>query len=105
LEGKPTIFQLAQFDSANPNLTHYLVDRNGVRQMDPQSVGELRNPDIWVLGNQKPEGGPRLAVAHNWLVMVTSSPREDNYHYVVKQYSPKKFYLPAWEWEEVVAAA
>jgi hypothetical protein len=105
LEGKPTIFQLAQFDSANPNPTHYLVDRNGVRQMDSPSLGELRNPDIWVLADQKPEGVPREAGEHNWLVVVTSSPQEDNYHYIVKQYSPKKFYLPAWEWEEVVAAA
>jgi hypothetical protein len=105
LEGKPTIFQLAQFDSANPNTTHYLVDRNGVRQMDSPSLGEIRNPDIWVLADQKPEGVARLAGAHNWLVVVTPSPREDNYHYLVKQYSPEKFYLPAWEWEEVVAAA
>jgi len=46
LEGKPNIFQLVQFDDPNPNPTLYLVDRNGVRQMDSPSLSELRNPDI-----------------------------------------------------------
>jgi hypothetical protein len=106
LEGKPTIFQLADFDSANcVNATHYLIDGNGVRQMDSPSFGELRNPDIWVLADQKPVGAPRRAGGHNWLVVVTSSPRKDNYHYLDKEYSPRKYYLPAWEWDEVVAAA
>jgi hypothetical protein len=106
LEGKPTIFQLADFDGAsNTSATHYLIDGYGIRRMDSPSVGELRNPDIWVLADQKPVGAPRQAGDHNWLVVVTSSPREDNYHYVVKQYRPQKYYLPTWDWQEVVAAA
>jgi hypothetical protein len=106
LEGKPTIFQLADFDGAsNTSATHYLIDGYGIRRMDSPSVGELRNPDIWVLADQKPVGAPRRAGDHNWLVVVTSSPREDNYHYVVKQYRPQKYYLPTWDWQEVVAAA
>jgi len=106
LEGKPTIFQLAKFDSAsNPNSTHYLLDENGVRQIDSASIDELRNPDIWVLADHKPVGGPRLAGGRKWLVVVTSLPRKDNYHYLVKEYSPQKYYLPSWDWEEVVASA
>jgi len=106
LEGKPTVFQLAKFDSASKsNSTHCLLDENGVRQIDSASIDKLRNPDIWVLADQKPVGAPRLAGGRNWLVVVTSSPRESNYHYLVKEYGPRTFYLPTWDWEEVVAAA
>ena len=106
MEGKPTIFQLADFDlDAHTEPIHYLIDKNGVRHMDSPSFSEMDNPDIWVLADRKPLRQPRFAEDHNWLVVVTSSPREDNYYYICKEYSPVKYYLPVWDWEEVVAAA
>jgi hypothetical protein len=108
LEGKPTIFQVANpFRGAGDltDETHYLINGNGVRQMATPTLSELEDPDIWVLADQKPVGAPRHARIHRWLVVVTSSPRESNYHYVVKEYSPRTFYLPPWDWKEVAAAA
>jgi hypothetical protein len=108
LEGKPTIFQFAdRFPSAVnfAEATHYLINRNGVRHMATPSLSELADPEIWVLADQKPIGAPEKARRHNWLVVVTRSPRESNYHYLAKESMPKTFYLPPWDWEEVVAAA
>jgi hypothetical protein len=62
------------------------------------------DPEIWVLADHHPVGAARGA-CHKWLVVVTSSPRKDNNHYLIKDYSPQKYYLPAWNWKEVVAAA
>jgi hypothetical protein len=109
LEGKPTIFQVAKHFDGDVNFsdaTHYLINENGVHQMpDSLSVPEMDNPDIWVLADQKPVGAPWLVGEHNWLVVVTPEPREANYHYLVKRFSPQTFYLPTWDWEEVAAAA
>jgi hypothetical protein len=109
LEGMPTIFQVAKRsdgDGGVTGATHYLINGNGVHLLpDPPPASERYNPEIWVLADRKPVGIPREAPDHSWLVVVASSPREVNYHYLVKDYSPQKFYLPAWDWEEVVAAA
>jgi len=64
-------------------------------------ASSLRNPDIWVLADQKLVGAPRQPGAHRWQVVVTSSPREEKYHYLVKESSPKKFYHPTWDWGEL----
>ena len=109
LEGKPTIFQAANgvtddnFDSTAA--THYLIDAIGVHPM-PYSPSDavLQDPQIWVLADHHPVGAARQS-DHNWLVVVTSSPRKENNHYLIKEYSPRKYYLPAWDWQEVVAAA
>jgi hypothetical protein len=104
LEGKPTIFQV--FDGDFTNATHYLINGNGVHQMPRSpSVPEMDNPDIWVLADQKPVGAPRLVGDHSWLVVVTSEPGEANHENLVKHFSPRMFYFPTWDWEEVVAAA
>jgi len=108
LEGKPTIFQVANHLS-NPvgftEATHYLINGNGVHPMpDTPSFSELNNPEIWVLADQMPVGAARTA-DHSWLVVVSSSPRKENIHRLNKDYAPQTYYLPAWDWEEVVAAA
>jgi len=109
LEGKPTIFQNGEgfgADSRFDEVTHYLINENGAHQMDEVKLRlEEKKADIWVLADQTPKGKPRQSEEHNWLVVVTSSPREANYKYIVKNYSPQKFYLPTWDWDEVVAAA
>jgi len=109
LEGKPTIFQDGENfgpDSRFAAVGHYLINENGVHQMDKAKFRlEEKKADIWVLADQTPKGKPRQSEEHNWLVVVTSSPREANYKYIVKNYSPQTFYLPTWDWDEVVAAA
>jgi hypothetical protein len=66
---------------------------------------EVTNSDIWVLADQTPFCLPGNVREHNWLVVVTSSPREANYKYILKEFSPKSYYLPTWDWDEIVAAA
>jgi hypothetical protein len=106
LEGKPTIFQATGDAVDFISATHYLIDGNGVHRMESFAPSELRkDPEIWALADQKPVGPPRRAIGHSWLVVVTSSPREENYRHLDKEFSPEKYYLPAWDWEEVVAAA
>jgi hypothetical protein len=109
LEGKPIIFQVGSYlggDSRLNAVTHYLIDGHGVRELDERPpLFQLKNSDIWVLADQTPFGNPRELAEHNWLVVVTSSPREANYKYIVRECSPERYYLPTWGWDEVVAAA
>jgi hypothetical protein len=93
LEGNPTIFQVAKrFGGAVDftDATRYLINGNGVHQMDSPSISEIDNPDLWGLANQKPVGGPptggRSQLAGCGDVLVP----EDNYHYLVKEYSPRR---------------
>jgi len=98
LVGKPTIFQAHE--------THYLISEKGVHEMGKRAPLEVSmNPEIWVLADRKPIGQPEHAGEHCWLVVVTSSPRETNYGDLSKNFSTQIFYLPAWDWEEVMAAA
>jgi len=80
LEGKPTIFQVAENfggDRGYTTATHYLIDGNGVREMALRPpLLELKNSDIWVLADKTPFGTPRQVAEHDWLVVVTSSPRK-----------------------------
>jgi hypothetical protein len=106
LEGKPTIFQVNGDAVDFVDATHYLIDENGVNQMESFALTELRmDPEIWALADQKPVGPPRRVINHNWLVVMTSAPLEENYRRLVKEFSPETFYLPAWDWEEILAAA
>jgi hypothetical protein len=109
LEGKPTIFQVAdnfRGDNGFADATHYLIDADGVRRMDKRPpFFELINPDIWVLAAQMPVGAPRRVREHRWLVVVTSEPREADFKDLVKDHSPQQYYLPTWDWGEIMAAA
>jgi len=108
LEGKPTIFQagICGSDAAEPTAaTHYLINANGVHPMrDSPSISVLTDPEIWFLADHHPVGAA-VQASHNWLVVVTSSTRKRNNHYLIKNWSPRKYYLPVREWEEIVAAA
>jgi hypothetical protein len=108
LEGKPTIFQVPKrLDRAGDfaEATHYLLNGDGVHPMpDSPSLSELADPEIWVLADEYPVGAAQEST-HKWLVVVTSSPRKENHHYLIKEYSPRTYYLPAWDLEEIVAAA
>ena len=109
LEGKPTIFQDCTTlggDSVFTAATDYLIDGNGVRKMAVRpSLFELNNSDIWVLADRTPFGKPREFGEHKWLVVLTTTPREADYKKIVRKCSPRKFYLPTWDWGEVVATA
>jgi hypothetical protein len=106
LEGKPTIFQVTGGAVDFTDATHYLIDGNGVHEMESFAPSELRlNPEVWALADRKPVGPPRRAIGHRWLVVVTSSPREENNQDLVDEFSPQKYYFPAWDWEEVMAVA
>jgi hypothetical protein len=107
-EGKPTIFQVAKSWGISDDFTeatHYLINGNGVHPMpDSPSLSELNDPEIWVLAEQKPVGVARMA-NHSWLVVVTSTPQKENNRRLIEDYSPKEYYLPALDWEEVLATA
>jgi len=109
LEGKPTIFQAGRNSGGDGGFTaaaHYFIDMHGVRLMDNEQLdSDSDEAGVWVLADQKPIGAQEMAKNQRWLVVVTSSPRPSNYKYIVKEYSPRMFYLPTWEWDEVVAAA
>ena len=109
LEGKRTIFQEGENPSGDSMFTtaaHYLINGNGVSKMDKEQIDSaLDKAEIWVLADQNPFGVPQKAKYHKWLVVVTSSPQKDNYKQIVRDYSPRKFYFPTWDWDEVVAAA
>ena len=109
LKGKLTILQVGVSFIGDSRLSaagHYLIDGNGVRQIDEvQLFFESDKADICVSADETPFGLPRVVSVHNWLVVVTSSPREANYKHLVKQYPPEKYYLPTWDRHEIVAAA
>jgi len=62
------------------------------------------NPEIWVLADQTPDGESQSPGEHHWLVVVTS-PQGKNYRDLIKRFSPQICYVPAWDWEEVMAVA
>ncbi|KAF8545093.1 hypothetical protein BDD12DRAFT_800727 [Trichophaea hybrida] len=109
LLGEPTIFQLAErIDGVMDiiNVVHFLIDDCGVRVMDEALYMECcQNTEIWVLADQKPVGYPRQLNNHQWLVIVSSSPRVDNLKSLVKEYCPRQFVMSTWDWGEIVAAS
>jgi hypothetical protein len=107
LGGKPTILQVSERLEGSADLceaVHYLLDDHGVRQMDAEMFESMAsNTEIWVLADQKAVGHPRYFRHHQWLVIITSSPNEENFKYLKKDYCPKEFFFPVWTWQEVVA--
>ncbi|KAI5813435.1 hypothetical protein BZA77DRAFT_119709 [Pyronema omphalodes] len=109
LLGQPTIFQVSErVDGVTDctNVVHFLIDDCGVRPMDDPLFAEVSgNSNIWVLADQKPVGYPRQLHNHQWLLIVSSSPRVDNLKTLVKEYAPRQFVMSAWSWGEIVAAS
>jgi hypothetical protein len=63
-------------------------------------------PDSWttLLADRKPLGAATEFHCHHCFVLQTSSPNPENYEKLKKQYVGTQYVLPAWSWEEIVAA-
>lgn len=101
--GLPTVVQAGEL---TPNPQHLLFDGNGVRYVatltDPRPV--LKNMDIWALVDEKAHGV--LANSrHAWHLVVSSSPSKDNLKSLRMQQQTPQYYLPTWDWKNLVAAA
>jgi hypothetical protein len=106
LDGKPTILQMTETDFRGTHHHHVLLHDGGVIFIDYKNFKKYCNDwTILVLADQKPQGILCNLKFHQWFVLVTSSPREDNYKSLVKHYSAPMFYMAPWSWNEIAAAA
>ena len=102
LKAQPTILQIGD-DS--DEYSHFLFDKLGVRPVLSCDDDSLQDSAIWALTDQKPRGLASRFDYHNWLVVVTSSPRRENYKRVKKYCAAPLYYMPEWTWEEIAAAS
>jgi hypothetical protein len=106
LDGKPTILQMTETDLHGTRYHHVLLHDGGVIFIDKGNFKQYcDNWAILVLADQKPQGILCNMQFHEWFILVTSSPREDNYKHLVKHYSAPLFYMAPWNWNEIAAAA
>jgi hypothetical protein len=105
LLGKRTILQVSAKLAEKSTGLHFLFDADGVHEMDEDMwVALMRDTDIWVLADRKPLGAATEFHCHHCFVLQTSSPNPENYEKLKKQYVGTQYVLPAWSWEEIVAA-
>ena len=102
LKAQPTVLQIG---SDVDGYFHLLFDQSGVRRVTSYDDDCLRDAAIWALTDQKPRGLASVFEAHKWLVVVTSSPRLENYKRIKKNYASPVYYMPEWTWEEVAAVS
>ena len=101
LKAQPTVLQTG---SDSDGYFHILFDQLGVRRVTSYDDC-LRDTAIWALTDQRPRGLASVFEYHRWLVVVTSSPRLENYKRIKKNHASPVYYMPEWTWEEVVAAS
>lgn len=65
----------------------------------------VREIEVWALVDQTPRGFVKMLDDHEWLLLVTSSPRLENYKYLSTHHSAPVYYMQAWSWSEIVAAS
>ena len=81
-----------------------LFDKSGVRSVSHDDASRY-DSGIWALTDQKPPGVAANFDLHSWLVVVTSSPRLENYKKIEKHYSTPVYYMPEWTWEEAAVVS
>ena len=102
LKAQPTVLQIG---ADGGEYSCILFDKLGVRPILPDNDDSLRDTAIWALVDQTPRGLAASFDRHNWLVVITSSPRRENYKRVEKHYAAPVYYMPEWTWEEIAAAS
>ena len=102
LKAQPTVLQIG---GDSDEYSHFLFDKLGVRPVLSCDDNSLNDSTIWALTDQKPRGIASSFDCHNWLVVVTSSPRRENYKKIEKHYAAPLYYMPEWTWEEIAAAS
>ena len=102
LKAQPTVLQIG---GDSDDYYHFLFDKLGVRPVLSGDDDSLRDSAIWALTDQKPRGITSSFGCHNWLLVVTSSPRRENYKRVKKYCAAPLYYMPEWTWEEIAAAS
>jgi hypothetical protein len=108
LKGQPTILQVLNPDvKAINQAKHYLFDNSGVRLVDDNILAGAIASDstIWALADCRAAGMLAQLDDHEWLVVVASSPRIQNYKALAKEYSIPVWYMPVWDWDEIAAVA
>jgi len=102
LRSEPTILQVGSAGAVQ----HLLFDTAGVRYISELNDSDpvFGNTDVWALIDQKPQGDIADAEDIQWLQIVTSSPKYENYKLLVKNHSALKYLMSAWSWCEIVAA-
>ena len=102
LKAQPTVLQIG---GDSDEYFHFLFDKLGVRPVLSCDDDPLNDSTIWALTDQKPRGIASSFDRHDWLVVVTSSPRREHYKKIKKHYAAPLYYMPEWTWEEIAAAS
>ena len=103
LRGEVTILQYGEDSDA------LLFDGTGVNYLSRVSSNRLyaviRNIEVWALVDQTPRGFVKMFQDHEWLVLVTSSPKSENHKSLSKHHSAPIYYMQVWSWPEIVTAS
>ena len=76
---QPTVLQIG---SDSDEYSHILFDKSGIRPVLPNNDDSLRDSATWAPADQKPRDLASPFDCHNWLVVLTSQPRRENYKWV-----------------------
>jgi hypothetical protein len=104
LAGFPTVLQTNEGLEGERFL---LFDQRGVSSLHELARNDpvYRNVRVWALADQQARGLLHDFQAQEWLTIVTSSPRDENYKQVRKASAALVYYMPVWNWPEIVAAS
>ena len=97
LRAEATVLQVA----AN---VHILLDQSGISCSGNISPQALRNSDTWALCDRQPLGLADHNEAHQWFILVASSPKITNIKAIQKVHHAICIYMPLWTWDELVGS-
>jgi hypothetical protein len=85
---------------------HLLFDHIGVRYLDELAGYDdvFQDVKVWALVDQQPKRRLEDHRLQEWLVVVISCLRYENYKQLDKECSPHKYIMPPWTWPEIVSA-
>jgi hypothetical protein len=102
MRGEVTILQDGMKDA-------FVFDETGVNYLSELSREHLNavgvNVEVWALADPEPRGIVKRTLSHNWLVLVTSSPRLENFKALRKKHPAPLYYMQVWSWAEIVFAS
>jgi hypothetical protein len=104
LAGIPTVLQM---DNTLTNDELLLFDHRGVTSLHelPRNDPVYKDVEVWALADQKVRGALATLSEQQWLTIVTSSPNEGNYKQLQEASADLVWYMPTWNWSEIVAAS
>ena len=73
---------------------HLLFNKSGVHYLDELDLSQTvdRDPQVWALANRQLEGGLQDLIHHQWLVILASWPKPDNYTQLERDCSPPEIF-------------